>query len=403
MRHPVLQERTMSSLQLNNVLKIYPYTKVPTIFGRKKARDALVRERLNPYTTNEGVVAVQRFSLEVENGEFIVLLGPSGCGKSTVLRMIAGLEDISSGDIYMDGVLINDFKPELRDISMIFQNYSLYSHFTVYENIAFPLKNLHIPRDELDHMVLDVADTLKLTDLLDRRPKDLSGGERQRVAIGRSIVRKPKLFLMDEPFSNLDVLLRQKLRTVIKELHEKLGTTFIYVTHDQSEAFALGDRIVVMRDGIIEQVGTPRKLYNKPANQYTAALVGTPRMNLFKDVRLRQSSDEWLVTLFGREFTLPKNKCENLSQDLDGTTVTLGIRPVHVEIGNSGIPAKIQYTEHMGSEIYLYLLVDGEEIITVQPAVNAHYTTFTKNQEVNIVFPAQRFHLFDPQTEVRIE
>jgi multiple sugar transport system ATP-binding protein len=398
----LIQETQMSKLLLKNVLKIYPYTKVSGIFGRKKAREALAREQLNPYTTNEGVVAVQNFNLEVESGEFIVLLGPSGCGKSTVLRMIAGLEEVSAGEIFMDGVKINDLKPELRDLSMIFQNYSLYSHFTVYENLAFPLKNLHIPRDELDRIVLDVASALNLSDLLDRKPKELSGGERQRVAIGRSIVRKPKLFLMDEPFSNLDAPLRQKLRILIKNLHEKLGTTFIYVTHDQLEAFTLGDKIVVMRDGIIEQVGTPREIYNRPANLYTAALVGLPRMNIFENVRLRQSSGDWTVNLFGSEYLLPKNKSAGLSQNLSESIVTLGIRPVHVEISGSGILAKIQYIEHMGSEIYLHLLIDGKELVAVQPAEKAEYGTYIKNQDVGITFQAHRFHLFDPQTEIRI-
>lgn len=392
----------MSKLLLKNVLKIYPYTKVSGIFGRKKAREALARERRNPYTTNEGVVAVQNFNLEIEEGDFVVLLGPSGCGKSTVLRMIAGLEEVSAGEIWMDDVLINDLRPELRDISMIFQNYSLYSHFTVYENLAFPLKNLHMPRDELDRIVRDVAGTLKLSALLDRRPKELSGGERQRVAIGRAIVRKPKLFLMDEPFSNLDAPLRQKLRILIKELHKTLGTTFLYVTHDQLEAFMLGDKVVVMRDGIIEQVGTPRELYNKPANLYTAAMLGTPPMNIIRNVLLQESSGQWTVDLFDRKYLLPKSKSEGLSRDLSGTTVALGIRPVHIEICEQGIPAKVQYTENMGSELYLHLLIGNEELVAVQPAVNTAFSSFSRNQEVNITFQAHRFHLFDPQSEIRL-
>lgn len=394
----------MSNLQLKNVLKIYPYTRVPKIFGRKKAREALAREKLNPYTTNEGVIAVQNFNLEVESGEFVVLLGPSGCGKSTVLRMIAGLEELSAGEVIMDGAIINDVKPEHRDISMIFQNYALYSHLSVYENIAFPLKNLHIPRDEIDLMVRDIASTLNLSHLLDRRPKELSGGERQRVAIGRAIVRKPKLFLMDEPFSNLDAPLRQKLRIEIKKLHKKLGTTFIYVTHDQLEAFTLGDKIVVMRDGIIEQVGTPRDLYNRPSNLYTATLVGTPRMNIFNNVQLYRSSGEWKVNLLGNEYILPISRFANLPQDLSGSKVTLGIRPVHVDVetSKSGIPARIQYAEHMGSEIHLHLCIEDEEFVAVQPSVNADFGPYFKDQILFIDFQAHRFHLFDPQTEIRI-
>lgn len=392
----------MSNLLLKNVLKIYPYTKVSGIFGRRKAREALAREKQNPYTTNEGVVAVQKFNLEVESGEFVVLLGPSGCGKSSVLRMIAGLEDVSAGEIYMDGALINDLKPEDRDVSMIFQNYSLYSHFTVYENLAFPLQNLHIPRDELDSMVRDAASVLNLSHLLDRRPKELSGGERQRVAIGRAIVRKPKLFLMDEPFSNLDAPLRQKLRLLIKDLHKKLGVTFIYVTHDQMEAFSIGEKIVVMRDGMIEQVGTPREIYNRPANIYTAALVGIPRMNIFENVRLHRTADGWAVNLFGGDFFLPADVARGIPQELDGSTITLGIRPVHIGIGGEGIEARVQYTEHMGSEIYLHLLIGDEEAVVVQPAGTVTNASYMPNQSIRITLQPHRFHLFDPKTELRI-
>jgi len=392
----------MSNLQLKNVLKIYPYTRVSRVIGRKKALEALAREKMNPYTTNEGVVAVQKFSLEINSGEFVVLLGPSGCGKSTVLRMIAGLEEVSAGEICMDGVRINDLKPEDRDVSMIFQNYSLYSHFTVYENLAFPLKNLHIPRDELDRMVRDAARSLNLSHLLDRRPKELSGGERQRVAIGRAIVRKPKFFLMDEPFSNLDAPLRQKLRLLIKNLHKKLGTTFIYVTHDQLEAFSLGDKIVVMRDGMIEQTGTPREIYNKPANLYTASLVGIPKMNVFENARLHRSSDGWSVNLFGSDYLLPVNSTRDLPQSLNGSAVILGIRPVHIEISDTGTPARVQYTEHMGSEIYIHLLAGDEEVVAVQPAGNAGFSLYSKNQDVRIKLQPNRIHLFDPQTENRI-
>lgn len=392
----------MSNLILKDVLKIYPYTRTARIFGRKRALEALEREKQNPYTTNEGVIAVQNFNLEVKSGEFVVLLGPSGCGKSTVLRMIAGLEEISVGDIFLDGERINDIKPEHRDVAMIFQNYSLYSHLTVYENLAFPLKNLHIPRDEIDRKVREAAGTLNLFHLLDRRPKELSGGERQRVAIGRAIVREPKLFLMDEPFSNLDAPLRQNLRTALKDLHRQLGATIIYVTHDQFEAFSLADKIVVMRDGTIQQIGTPRELYNRPANLYTAILVGLPQMNIIKNVRLYQSSGEWMVELFGEKYSLQKRSFTSLPQDFDAAAI-LGIRPVHVKISRSGIPAKVIYTEYIGSEIHLHLNVYGEEILVVEPAVNSTHGTYYKNQDIMIAFQPHRFHLFDPETELRIE
>lgn len=402
----------MSRLLLKDVLKIYPYTRVSGVFGRKKAREALEREKLNPYTTNEGVVAVQKFNLEVEDGEFIVLLGPSGCGKTTVLRMIAGLEDISSGEIYMDGVLTNDLNPEHRDIAMIFQNYALYSHLTVYDNLAFPLRNLHIPRDEVDRMVLSTADNLNLTHLLGRLPRELSGGERQRVAIGRCIVRNPKIFLMDEPFSNLDAPLRRKLRVVVKNLHKKTGTTFIYVTHDQFEAFSLADRIVVMRDGIIEQTGTPRELYNEPANLYTATLVGSPRMNIFNNAELdyvSNSSNRWTVNVLGNKYPLSESMTRGFSKDLNGAAVTLGIRPVHVQVSSnsdssagSGIPAKVLYTEHMGSETHIYMEVNDLEVIAVQPSVNPQYSAFHRGQSVFISFQMQKVHLFDRDTGSRI-
>ena len=395
-------EIKMSDLILKDVLKIYPFTKTTGLINRKKNMEALAREKQNPYTTNEGVIAVQKFNLEVKSGEFVVLLGPSGCGKSTVLRMIAGLEDVTAGEIFLSGVKINDVRPEHRDVAMVFQNYALYSHLTVYENLAFPLKNLHIPRDELDSKVRSAADVLNLSHLLDRRTKELSGGERQRVAIGRAIVRDPKLLLMDEPFSNLDAPLRQKLRATLKELHSKLGTTTIYVTHDQTEAFTLGEKIVVMRDGIIQQTGTPHELYNRPANLYTATLLGLPQMNVFHDVPLHHSSGDWKVDLFGITYTLPRSKFANLSRSLSGTNVTLCIRPVHVEVSQSGVPAKVLYTEFIGSEVHLHMSIEGEEVLAILPAADSNVGTFSRNQIVKVSFQANRFHLFDPITENRI-
>ena len=244
----------MSELSLRGLVKVYPFAKVEgLLFGRKRAKAIRQRQESQPYTTNEGVLAVQGFDLEIQRGEFIVLLGPSGCGKSTVLRMIAGLEEVSAGDILLDGRSIVELPPEQRDIAMIFQNYSLYPNYTVYENLAFPLKSQHVPREQLQRQVEEVAGMMELDGVLNRYPRELSGGQRQRIAIGRALVRRPRLFLMDEPFSNLDPVLRRRLRGLVKSLHQRLGATFVYVTHDQEEAFALGDRIVVMQNGRIDR------------------------------------------------------------------------------------------------------------------------------------------------------
>lgn len=244
----------MAELELRNLVKVYPFTKLPWIIGRKAAKAQLEKEKQASYTTNEGVLAIQNLSLSVEKGTFLVLMGGSGSGKSTLLRMICGLESLSAGEIYFEGKNLEDVKPEDRNMAMVFQNFALYPNLTVAENIAFPLKNQHLPRVELEKKVADIADTVKLSALLDRFPRDLSGGEMQRVAIARALVREPKLFLLDEPFSNLDPILRQSLRSEVKRLHQKLGITFIYVTHDIQEAYLLGERIVHLEDGMIAQI-----------------------------------------------------------------------------------------------------------------------------------------------------
>lgn len=390
----------MSELQMRGLVKIYPYTKPTGLFGRKKAQESLEREKHQPYTTNEGVVAIQNFTLDVKEGEFVVLLGPSGCGKSTVLRMIAGLESVSDGEILMDGQVINDLTPEARDIAMIFQNYALYPSFTVYDNIAYPLRNQHIPRDEIDKLVMEIAELLELTELLERRPSELSGGQQQRAAIGRALVRKPKLFLMDEPFSNLDGVLRQKLREEVKRIHKKLGTTFIYVTHDQTEAFSLGDRIVLMRDGIIEQIGTPQELYTKPENLYAASFIGVPQMNIIRDVPLHYIENGWRVTVFGENFVLPVNKTTGLTKSQSGNKVTLGIRPVHVSIAENGIEAAVDYADNIETELHIHMHVKGTELISVVPATSLG--SYIRGQKVKISLNPQRIYLFDASTKKRI-
>ena len=266
----------MAEVRLVDIKKIYPNQG-----GTKKKKGEAPEKKNNLQITEEGVVAVQQFSLDIADREFIVLVGPSGCGKSTTLRMIAGLEEITSGDLFIDGKRVNDVAPKDRDIAMVFQNYALYPHMTVYENMAFSLKLKKLPKAEIDKKVREAAEILDITALLDRKPKALSGGQRQRVAIGRAIVRSPKVFLMDEPLSNLDAKLRNQMRAEIIKLRDKIDTTFIYVTHDQTEAMTLGDRIVIMRDGFIQQIGTPQEVFDKPANLFVAGFIGTPQMNFF--------------------------------------------------------------------------------------------------------------------------
>jgi len=388
----------MSELKLKDLVKVYPYTVVKNrLFGRRRAQEALEKERAMPYTTDEGVVAVQDFSLTVSDGEFVVLLGPSGSGKSTVLRMIAGLETVSDGEVIMDGQVINDLQPEDRDMAMIFQNYSLYPNFTVYENMAYPLKNLHIPRTEVDRTVRQTAALLELTDYLDRRPEELSGGQRQRTAIGRALVRKPKLFLMDEPFSNLDTVLREKLRDELKRLQKRLGVTVIYVTHDQMDAFRLGDRIVVMRDGMIVQCGTPQELYNRPINLYTASFLRTPPMNLIQAVPAVRRDGAAALRLLGVEIGLPAEKAAALA---GRKSVTVGIRPVHIAPAQDGIQATVQYAEIIGAEYHLHLKIADTELIAVTPY--SPRDEVRGGDTVRIRLNPKKLHLFDSDTGMRI-
>ena len=383
----------MSNLSLENLVKIYPYTNTRRLFGRKQARETLARERMMPYTTNEGVIAVQQFSLEIKEGEFVVLLGPSGSGKTSVLRMVAGLESISDGTVRMDGKVINDVPPGDRNIAMIFQNYSLYPGFTVYDNLAYPLRNLHMPRAQVDEKVRAAAELLELTPLLDRRPAELSGGQQQRTAVGRALVRDPGLFLMDEPMSNQDPALRARLREELKRIHRKLGATILYVTHDQTDALRLGDRIVLMKDGMIIQAGTPQELYLTPRNLYCATFLGTPQMNVFRNVPVQNGA----LSLLDREIRLPEAKKEAV-RGLEA--VTAGIRPVHFVPDPQGIEATVDYTEIIESECHLHLK-HGEEVFTaVVPKTPGR--PFGHGETVQVMPETERIHLFHPQTEIRL-
>lgn len=381
----------MIQLQLKDLVKVYPYARVSGLFGRKKARAMLEEQKRKPYTTNEGVLAIRKISLDIEEGAFLVLLGASGCGKTTLLRMIAGLEEVSAGEIWMDGNRIDSLPPEDRDMAMIFQNYSLYPHFTVYENIAFPLKNLHMPREELHATVMEIVHALGLEKLLDRRPGELSGGQRQRVAIGRALVRRPRLFLMDEPFSNLDAPMRQSLRLLVKRLHQKLGTTFIYVTHDQMEAFSLGTRIAVMRDGIIEQTGTPQELYNDPANRFVASFLGQPSMNFVENVPVFFDG-AWQAEIFGVRYLLTGQQVEKLNDLPSGSKTAVGIRPVNITLHAGPHRGTVEYAEPIGTETMVHLNVSGETLVAVIPGDGGSLPV--RGTEVSFGLDPGRFYLF---------
>ena len=339
----------MAGLSLVNVKKIYPATNDNK--KSKKKHESGEEKKAQLQVTNEGVVAVQEFNLDVADKEFIVLVGPSGCGKSTTLRMVAGLEEISSGELYIDGKLMNDVAPKDRDIAMVFQNYALYPHMTVYENMAFPLKLRKRPKSEIDKAVREAAEILDITQYLDRKPKALSGGQRQRVAIGRAIVREPKILLMDEPLSNLDAKLRNQMRAEIIKLRQKINTTFLYVTHDQTEAMTLGDRIVIMKDGFIQQIGTPQEVFDHPANLFAADFIGTPQMNFF-DAELQRDGDRYSVILGGIKVELSLEKSADLTKKgISGQPVTLGARPNHIMLGKGEggyILAKVDVFEMIG-------------------------------------------------------
>ena len=390
----------MAGLSLVNVKKIYPASS-----DQKKAKKAKKQEAASDekkaqlQVTSEGVVAVQDFNLEVSDKEFIVLVGPSGCGKSTTLRMIAGLEDISEGDLLIGGKRMNDVEPKDRDIAMVFQSYALYPHMTVRENMAFPLKLRKVPKDEINQKVEQAAQILDITQYLDRKPKALSGGQRQRVAIGRAIVREPKVLLMDEPLSNLDAKLRNQMRAEIIKLRHRIDTTFIYVTHDQTEAMTLGDRIVIMKDGFIQQIGTPQEVFDHPANLFVAGFIGTPQMNFF-DAELVKQDGRYAVVLDGMTVVLSDEKQERLAaHGVAAQHVTLGVRPQHISLqGDSTmVKARMDVFEMMGSEIHLHATMNGRDMVIIVPTMDIsgdYADTFTIGKEVDFTFSGSACHVF---------
>ena len=368
----------MASLSLKNVCKVYP----------------------------NGFVAVKDFNLEIADQEFIIFVGPSGCGKSTTLRMIAGLEEISSGELWIGDKMVNDVEPKDRDIAMVFQNYALYPHMSVYDNMAFGLKLRKVPKAEIDKAVHEAAKILDIEHLLDRKPKALSGGQRQRVAMGRAIVRSPKVFLMDEPLSNLDAKLRVQMRVEISKLHQRLQTTIIYVTHDQTEAMTLGTRIVVMKDGIVQQVDTPQNLYNTPCNQFVAGFIGSPQMN-FMDALVNVNGNDVTLKVGEHVLKVPASKKQALIDGgYDGKTVVLGIRPEDVHdsqafISNSPesvIKSKIKVYELLGAEVFLYFDLEGTQMTA---RVNPR-TTLRTGDDAVFALDMEKIHLFDKDTELTI-
>lgn len=355
----------MAEVSLRHIKKVYP--------NMEKKKKGESEKKTNLKVTDEGVLAVQDFNREIRDQEFIVLVGPSGCGKSTTLRMVAGLEEISGGDLLIDGVRVNDVEPKDRDIAMVFQSYALYPHMTVRGNMEFPLKLRKMPKDEIKKRVDAAAETLGITEYLDRKPKALSGGQRQRVAIGRAIVREPKVLLMDEPLSNLDAKLRNQMRAEIIKLRQRIKSTFLYVTHDQTEAMTLGDRIVIMKDGVIQQIGTPQEVFDHPYNLFVAGFIGMPQMNFF-DAELVEKDGAYSVKVGGIEVALSAEKQERLkAKQVKSQEITLGVRPEHITLladDQSGIHGTIEVAEMMGSAVHLHASACGKDTIIIVDTMN---------------------------------
>ena len=356
---------------------------------------------------DNNVVAVHDFNLDIKDKEFVVFVGPSGCGKSTTLRMVAGLEEISGGTVEIDGEVVNDLQPKDRNIAMVFQNYALYPHMTVYDNIAFSLRLQKMPEDQIYEKVTNAANILGITEYLMRKPRALSGGQRQRVAIGRAMVRDSKVFLMDEPLSNLDAKLRNQMRAEIILLRQKLDTTFIYVTHDQTEAMTLADRIVIMKDGYIMQVGTPEECFDMPANLFVAEFIGAPKMNIMKTQLLREQG-KYYVTPFGSKIEVTGEKGKLLAEkDVPAGEIILGVRPEHMVLAHKGepgaIPAVLEVNEMMGSELHLHVFTeDGTRLIVRVPTIGleaGERESLVNGKKMTVTFEGKVMHFFDPTSE----
>ena len=393
----------MAEVILKNIKKVYPHQEPAK---KKKGSE---EKKTNLQITDEGVLAVQEFNLNIADKEFIVLVGPSGCGKSTTLRMVAGLEEISGGELYIDGKLMNDVAPKDRDIAMVFQNYALYPHMTVRENMAFPLKLRKVDKQEISRRVQQAAEILDIVQYLDRKPKALSGGQRQRVAIGRAIVREPKVLLMDEPLSNLDAKLRNQMRAEIIKLRQRIDTTFIYVTHDQTEAMTLGDRIVIMKDGVIQQIGTPQEVFDHPTNLFVAGFIGTPQMNFF-DAELVKENGRYAVVLENARVELSEAKQANLARkQVQPGPITLGVRPEHISLAgdvSQAVQGTVDVAEMMGSAVHLHVDACGRDTIVILQTMDlqgAGHPIPATGSALPFTFGGNVAHVFDRETGRNLE
>jgi multiple sugar transport system ATP-binding protein len=399
----------MSTVVLKHIQKIYPNTEAEKPKKKKKKAEEPAEEKSYKLkVTDEGVIAVDDFNLEIKDKEFIVLVGPSGCGKSTTLRMVAGLEEITRGELYIDDRLVNDVAPKDRDIAMVFQNYALYPHMTVRENLEFPLKLRKVPKAEIDQRVNEAAEILGIVQYLDRKPKALSGGQRQRVAIGRAIVREPKVLLMDEPLSNLDAKLRNQMRAEIIKLRQRINTTFIYVTHDQTEAMTLGDRIVIMRDGEVQQIGTPQEVFNAPVNTFVAGFIGMPRMNMFGGELIKENGKYYVDVMGTAKIELSEDKQKRLAEKgIESRPVTVGARPEHItleKVEGAMLDGVVEVSEMMGSSVHLHLNAFGRDCIIIVPTLDLEENAaFEIGSTVQFTLAPNAIHVFDPENGKNLE
>ena len=383
----------MATISLRHIQKIYPQS------AEDKKKNTHRTNNLK--ITDEGVVAVDDFNLEIADREFIVFVGPSGCGKSTTLRMVAGLEEITRGELYIDGKLMNDIEPKDRDIAMVFQNYALYPHMSVRQNLQFPLELRKVPKDEMDRRVNEAAKILSITEYLERKPKALSGGQRQRVAIGRAIVRDPKVLLMDEPLSNLDAKLRNQMRAEIIKLRQKINSTFIYVTHDQTEAMTLGDRIVIMKDGEIQQIGTPQEVFDEPKNLFVAGFIGMPQMNFYNGRLVKNKAGKYAVQVENAEIELSEEKQKNLKdRNTEPQEITVGVRPEHISLHEKEgamIEGTVDVSEMMGSSVHLHINACGKDGIIIVPTLELKNKSYGIGSKVRFTFGDNVIHMFDTE------
>ena len=381
----------MASITLKNVTKIYRST--------EKERGGLFRNK-KVSEKKRDVIAVKDFSMEIEDKEFVVLLGPSGCGKSTTLRMIAGLEEIDGGELYIDDVLVNDMESKDRDVAMVFQNYALYPHMSVFDNMAFAIRKRISDKKEVERKVREAAEILGITEYLNRKPRELSGGQRQRVAIGRAIVRNPKVMLMDEPLSNLDAKLRNQMRSELLKLRKRIDATFVYVTHDQTEAMTLGDRVVVMKDGEVMQIGKPDEIYSNPASVFVATFIGNPQMNIFP-VSAYRKGEGYSINLFGKELALGMEYSSVLSKRKESfIPLKLGIRPEYITLDeeNGLFSGEVSIAEHTGNSVIIHMNINGNEVVVLEEERNRREVDYAPDSIISFSFSLSDVYLFDAES-----